>query len=143
MQTTHASRLNSRLVLALAILGVSAGCKGCKKDEPPPPLPSAAPVTAPPPTAPIELVPEEPAPPPSASASATAKPGGVGVSSSLKKCCSALTQNAANAPEPNKTYMLQAAAVCNAAVAAGQSSGAVVGAVSAALRGAGMPGACK
>lgn len=135
------SRPSLMLFWAFAPLALVAAA-GCKKDEPPPPLPappSAAPAAE---VAPIELVPEE-IPVPSASATAqTVKPGG-GSASSLKKCCSALTQNAANAPEPNKTYMLQAAAVCNGAVGAGQASGAAFGAISAALRGAGIPAACK
>ncbi|MGC4090495.1 MAG: hypothetical protein QM756_21995 [Polyangiaceae bacterium] len=130
--------------MSLLVPLVAVQTVGCKKDEPPPPLPSAAPVATPAPTAPVELVPEVPAAP-SASASASATPvkGGVSAAGSLKKCCSALTQNAQSAPEPNKTYMLQAAAVCNAAAGAGQASGAAFGAISAALRGAGMPTACK
>lgn len=140
MQTTQATRCP--LLLSVLMLSALSGAVGCKKDEPPPPLPSAAPATTPAPTAPIELVPEEIPPAPSASASAAPVKGG-GTASSLKKCCSALSQNAQSAPEPNKTYMLQAAAVCNAAVGAGQASGAALGAITAALRGAGLPSACK
>lgn len=141
MHTSKASRLSPVLLCALVPLAWG-GSAGCKKDEPPPPLPAAASTPTPAETAPIELVPEE-LPVPSASASAAPPKTGGGTASSLKKCCGALTQNAANAPEPNKTYMLQAAAVCNAAVGAGQASPAAVGAISAALRGAGMPTACK
>jgi hypothetical protein len=141
-QTTKARLLAPLLVTLVVPLG-AIGAAGCKKDEPPPPLPSAAPAatTPPPPTQPLELVPEV-APAPSASASAEpVKTGSGSAGSSLKKCCSALTQNAQSAPEPNKTYMLQAAAICNATVGA---SGAIpAGAISAALRGAGMPTACK
>jgi hypothetical protein len=144
MKQTKKAHVLCPLLLSLGVPLALAQTTGCKKDEPPPPLPSAAPVTTPPPTAPVELVPEVPVAP-SASASASAKPatGGVGASGSLKKCCAALTQNAQSAPEPNKTYMLQAAAVCNGAAAAGQASGAAFGMISAALRGAGMPTACK
>lgn len=142
MQTTKARLLPPLLLSAAVLLPLTAGVAGCKKDEPPPPLPSAAPVAAPPQTAPIELVPEE-IPVPSASASAAPPKTGGGTASSLKKCCGALSQNAANAPEPNKTYMLQAAAVCNAAVGAGTASPGTLSAISAALRGAGMPTACK
>jgi hypothetical protein len=144
MKQTKKAQVLAPLLLSLMV-PVVAQITGCKKEEPPPPLPAAPSVpTTPPPTAPVELVPETPIAP-SASASASAAPtgGGVSAAASLKKCCSALTQNAANAPEPNKTYMLQAAAVCNAAAGAGQASGAAFGAISAALRGAGMPTACK
>jgi hypothetical protein len=132
------------LLLSVLVPVFAVDVTGCKKDEPPPPLPSAAPAATPTPTAPIELVPET-TPVASASASASATPvrtGGSG-GSSLAKCCSALSQNAQSAPEPNKTYMLQAAAVCKGAAAAGQASGAAFGAITAALRGAGMPTACK
>lgn len=142
MKQTTKARLLAPLLLSLLVPLGALQSAGCKKDEPPPPLPSAAPAatTPPPPTQPLELVPEV-APAPSASASAEPVKTGGGSGSSLKKCCSALTQNAQSAPEPNKTYMLQAAAICNAAVGA---SGAIpAGAISAALRGAGMPTACK
>ncbi|HWA76403.1 MAG TPA: hypothetical protein VG937_28890 [Polyangiaceae bacterium] len=143
MKQTTKARVLAPLLLSLVVPLCALQAAGCKKDEPPPPLPSAAPVatTPPPPTQPLELVPEV-APAPSASASAEpVKTGGGGGGSSLKKCCAALTQNAQSAPEPNKTYMLQAAAICNAAVGA---SGAIPsGAITAALRGAGMPTACK
>jgi hypothetical protein len=144
MKQTKKAHVLAPLLLSLVVPLLAVQTTGCKKDEPPPPLPSAAPVATAAPTAPVELVPEVPVAPPSASASASAKPtGGVSASGSLKKCCSALTQNAQSAPEPNKTYMLQAAAVCNGAAAAGQASGAAFGMISAALRGAGMPTACK
>jgi len=126
------------VLVPLAALGFTA----CKKDEAPPPLPSATATATTAPTAPVELVPEE-IPVPSASASVAAPKGGGGSASTLKKCCAALTQNAQSAPEPNKTYMLQAAAVCNGAAAAGQASGAALGAINAALRGAGMPPGCR
>ena len=144
MKQTKKAHVLAPLLVSLMVPLLAVQATGCKKDEPPPPLPSAAPVAAPPPTAPVELVPEVPvAPSASASASATPTKTGVSAAGSLKKCCAALTQNAQSAPEPNKTYMLQAAAVCNAAAGAGQASGAAFGAISAALRGAGMPTACK
>jgi hypothetical protein len=62
---------------------------------------------------------------------------------SLKACCAALSQNAASAPPPTNMYMLQAAAACNAAVAQGKDKASVVGIVSGALKGAGMPAACR
>lgn len=140
MKTTK-TKILAPLLLAFGPALV-AGYTGCKKDEPPPPLPSAAPEEAPAPTAPLELAPEIPLPSASASEEAPKAKGG-GSSSSLKKCCGALRQNAENAPEPNKTYMLQAAGVCDMAAGAGQASGSALGPISAALRGAGLPTACK
>ena len=140
--TITKARILAPLAFSLAIPALSVTMGGCKKDEPPPPLPSASPQAAapPPPTAPIELVPETPIA--SASASASAAPvraGGGG--GSLKACCAALRQNAASAPEPNKGFMLTAAQICDGAAAAGQTSAA--GPITAALRGAGLPTACK
>ena len=128
------STLLAPLFVCLLVPVLGAGATGCKKDEPPPPLPSASPVAAAPtpPPAPVEILPEEP---PAPSASASAAPPKTGTTSSLKKCCSALRQNAASAPEPNKTYMLTAAQACD--------MGAGIPALSSMLRGAGMPAACK
>jgi hypothetical protein len=73
---------------------------------------------------------------------AAVKTGGGG--QSLAKCCSALASNAELAPEPNKTYMKTAAAACSGAVAGGQSQGAVLAAVNAALKGViSAPATCK
>jgi len=110
----------------------------CKKDEPPPPLPSAAPQVAPPPQT-VELQPIAEALP-DAAASTTAKKVGVAKPASIAACCAALEQNAANAPEPNKTYMLQAAAFCKAQ---GGSNPAIVGMLQGMLKGAGLPASCK
>lgn len=114
---------------------------GCKKDEPPPPLPSAAPVAAPTPQAPLELAPED-AGVAEVDAGAPKKTGGGG-GQSLQKCCQALLQNAESAPEPNKTYMKQAGAMCQAMAGSGQGQASILAAISGALRGAGMPAACK
>jgi len=116
---------------------------GCKKDEPPPPLPSAAPAASTVAAAPqtLELAPE---PVPSDSAEAK-KPTGTGVpGASLKKCCAALAQNATLAP-PGSTQalaMVQASQACNVAVAAGAASPAVLAAVRAAMGGAALPAGC-
>jgi hypothetical protein len=115
---------------------------GCKKDEPPPPLPSAPPTASTPAAAPptLELAPE---PVPSESAEPK-KPTGTGVpGSSLKKCCDALAQNSKNAPPPNNTLMLQASQACNIAVAAGAASPQVLAAVRAAMGGAALPAGCQ
>jgi len=129
-------------LLGLTVSFAATGYMGCKKDEPPPPLPSAttppaAPVTAAPT---LELQPE---PQPSASAADSAKkPTGGAPAQSFSKCCAALAQNAASAPEPNKTYMTTAANMCKSMVAAGQSGQSIVGTLQGLLRGAGMPSAC-
>ena len=115
---------------------------GCKKDEPPPPLPSAAPVAAPTPTPALELAPED-AGPLDAGVDAGKKVGRGGGGQSLMKCCQALLQNAEIAPEPNKTYMKQAGAMCQSMAGTGQGQASILAAVSGALRGAGMPAACK
>jgi hypothetical protein len=135
-----ASSVLGPVLLGLFVSSLAAGYMGCKKDEPPPPLPSAAPAAVPTPTAPLELAPEEV---PVASASASVKkPTGGAPAQSFAKCCAALTQNAASAPEPNKTYLLQAAGACNSAVAAGKGGTSIVGAIQGLLRGVGMPSAC-
>lgn len=127
------------MVVGVLIAGTSF--VGCKKDEPPPPLPSAAPVAAPTPSAPLELAPEEP-PAPSASAAEVKKPSG-GPSQNFSNCCKALLQNAQSAPEPNKTYMVTAGNMCTSMVAAGQGGPSIVSALQGVLRGVGMPSACR
>jgi hypothetical protein len=88
----------------------------------------------------LEILPEEQ---PAASASASVKkPTGGVPAQSFAKCCAALTQNAASAPEPTKTTLTQAAGMCNSLVAAGKSGPGVVSAIQGALRGIGMPSAC-
>src|SRR4051794_32230878 len=135
-----ASSVFGPVLLGLLVSSLAPGYLGCKKDEPPPPLPSAAPPTVATPTAPVELVPE---PEPVASASASVKkPGGGAPAQSFAKCCAALTQNAASAPEPTKTSLTQAAGICNSLVAAGKSGPGVVSAFQGLLRGVGMPSAC-
>jgi hypothetical protein len=135
-----ASSVFGPVLLGLLVSSMATGYMGCKKDEPPPPLPSAAPAAVPTPTAPVELVPEEL---PVASASASVKKPGVGApAQSFAKCCAALTQNAASAPEPTKTSLTQAAGMCNSLVAAGKSGPGVVSAIQGLLRGVGMPSAC-
>ena len=115
---------------------------GCKKDEPPPPLPSAPPAatTAAPAPETLQLAPE---PVPSDSAEPKKPTGGGVAGPSLKKCCDALAQNAKSAPPPNNTIMLQASQACNVAVAAGAASPAVMAAVRTAMGGAALPPGCQ
>lgn len=111
----------------------------CKKEEPPPPLPSAAPQPAPTPQA-VELQPLAEAVP-DAGADPTKKAvGHAAKPASIAACCAALEQNAQSAPEPNKTYMLQAAAFCKSQ---GAANPAIVGMLQGMLKGAGLPASCK
>ena len=136
-----ASSVLGPILLGVVLSSLATGALGCKKDEPPPPLPSAAPAAVPTPTAPLELAPEEPVA--SAAPVESAKKVGTGApAQSFAKCCSALTQNAASAPEPTKTSLTQAAGICNSLVAAGKSGPGVVSAFQGLLRGVGMPSAC-
>ena len=114
---------------------------GCKKEEPPPPLPTAAPVTAAP--APLQLKPEDAGVklPPDAGHKKPVYHGGGG-GGGLGPCCAALQQNAMSAPPPMNAYMLQAAALCSAFAAQGKDKSAVSGMLLGALKGAGMPAAC-
>jgi hypothetical protein len=118
----------------LAMLSLTS----CKKDEPPPPLPSAAPVVAPPPQ-PVELQPIAEAVPDAAVETTVKKTTGTKPASILA-CCAALEQNAASAPEPNATYMKQAAAFCKSQ---GGANAAIIGMLQGMLRGAHLPASCK
>lgn len=114
---------------------------GCKKDEPPPPLPTAAAPTAEPsPVLAIEPVPELP---PDAGAPVKKGVGGVAPAANIQACCNALAQNAASAPEPTATYMKQAAATCGVLAQQGKDKGTLVAVLAGVLKGAGMPAACK
>lgn len=121
---------------ALVIALVAAS--GCKKDEPPPPLPEPKVVETT--EKPLELKPEDagaPVQPKPAAKPTTRKASGIG------QCCAALRQNAANAPEPTKGYMLYAASACDMAAAQGKDKASIVGQLAAALKGAGLPADCK
>ena len=135
-----ASSVLGPVLLGVLVSSLATGYLGCKKDEPPPPLPSATAAPTPTPTAPLEILPEEPVA--SAAPVQSAKKGGGAPAQSFAKCCSALTQNAASAPEPTKTSLTQAAGICNSLVAAGKSGPGVVSAFQGLLRGVGMPSAC-
>lgn len=128
-------------VSALLVSASALALPGCKKDEPPPPLPIEAPAATA--EAPLQLKPEDAGVPPKVEEKPKATGGARSSAGSLQKCCAALQQNAVNAPEPTRTYMLQAAAVCSAAVAQGQDKSSITAALTNALKGAGMPVACK
>ena len=143
--------MRTSLIVALfsLSLAVVAGCP--KDDNQPPPIPSSAPtpvLPTPPPTQ-VEIVAEVDAGAPVEDAAAaakkvTARPADV---AGLKACCAAIKQNAASMPPPNNIYAESAAAVCQGLVAA-TASGAVsktvaLSQINAALKGAGMPPACR
>ncbi len=125
------------LVLPLLAV-VTVGCN--KEEAPPPPPASAAPSAESVPT--LEM---EPLPDPVVDAGPEVKKGTGGGRSagSLQACCDALMQNAAAAPEPTATYMKQAAATCGSLAAQGKDKASIIGILQAALRGAGMPAACR
>src|SRR5687768_12013760 len=83
--------------LGLLLPVMVTSCQGCKKDEPPPPLPSAtAPATTT--AAPLELAVEDAGVPDVEDTGPDVKRLGVGKApGNLKKCCQAIKQNAANA----------------------------------------------
>ena len=142
-QRMSASQMLKPIAVGLLVTLAGVGYLGCKKDEPPPPLPTPATASvAPTQTAPLELIPEDAGIADAAEDADAAKKGGGG-GSSMKACCAALAQNAKSAPPPNNQYMEAAALACNAAVGAGQSQAAISAAIQAALRGAGMPPGCK
>jgi hypothetical protein len=107
--------------LGLLLPVMVTSCQGCKKDEPPPPLPSA---TAPPPTAAptLELAVEDAAVPIEDAGPDVKKGVGGTKASNLKKCCQAIKQNAANAPMPTKAYLENLAASCFAMAGQGGAS---------------------
>lgn len=134
------------LCRAAALVGTLGWClSGCRKDEPPPPLPAAPKVVEPIAEAPLQLQPEdagkpaEPAAIPSAKSASTHKASPSG----LAQCCAALRQNAVSAPEPTKGYMQYAAGVCDLAAAQGKDKANIVGVITTALKGAGLPADCK
>ena len=124
----------------IGVLGASL--LACRKDEPPPPLPPAPKAVEPVAEAPLELTPEDAGKPPEPAAApkaATHKAATGG----LATCCAALRQNAVNAPEPNKGYMTYAAGLCDLAAAQGKEKASIVATLQSALKGAGLPTACK
>jgi hypothetical protein len=129
-------------VSVLSVVAASSVAMGCKKEEPPPPLPSAQPVTAAP--APLQLKPEDAGVKMPVDSGIKKKVVGHGSGGGgLGPCCAALQQNAASAPAPTNGYMLQAAALCSALAAQGKDKAAVGGMLLGALKGAGMPAQCR
>lgn len=136
------NRTFTSLLVSVVLPISSLAIVGCKKDEAPPPLPtSAAPAEEPSPVLAIEPVPDVV---PDAGAPTKKVGGGVTApAANIQSCCNALAQNAASAPEPNATYMKQAAATCGVLAAQGKDKGTLVAVIAGMLKGAGMPAACK
>ena len=144
--------MNSKLWTSLAPITLSLAwplaalaVTGCKKEEPPPPpLPVPKPTAVA--TAPIELKPIDAGGEPDAAA-AKKPAGGMGRApagaSGLEKCCAALGQNAMSAPANSRMYMMQAASMCQAAAAQGKDKATMLTMITGALKGAGVPAACK
>ena len=134
------------LCRAAALVGTLGWClSGCRKDEPPPPLPAAPKVAEPVAEAPLQLQPEDAGKPAVAPVAPVAKSTSAHKASpsGLAQCCAALRQNAVNAPEPNKGYMQYAAGVCDLAATQGKDKANIVGIITQALKGAGLPSDCK
>lgn len=127
-------------VLGVLVPLLALGLLSCEKDEAPPPLPSAAPVAVAPEPQQLVIAEEDAA---VDVAEDVKKTGGGRPGNSLTACCAALTQNAANAPEPNAGFLRTAATVCNGAAAAGRTSGSVLPQIRAALQGMNMPAGCQ
>lgn len=108
------------VAIGLLLPAVMTSFNGCKKDEPPPPLPSAtAPATT---SAPVlELAVEDAGV--DADDGAPKKVGKGGrPGGNIMKCCQALKQNAANAPPPTNAYLYNLAASCEAMAKGGATS---------------------
>jgi len=118
---TTSTRLWVPIALGLVLPAMVSSCQGCKKDEPPPPLPSAtAPAST---TAPVlELAVEDAGEDVVDAADAGKKLGVGGGAANIKKCCQAIKQNAANAPMPTKAYLENLAASCFAMAKQGATS---------------------
>jgi hypothetical protein len=107
--------------LGLLLPVMVTSCQGCKKDEPPPPLPSAtAPATTT--AAPLELAVEDAGVPDVEDTGPDVRKLGGKPPGNLKKCCQAIKQNAANAPMPTKAYLENLAASCFALAGQGGTS---------------------
>jgi hypothetical protein len=137
-RTVRQSRSLGALMLAGVLL---TGIAACNKDEAPPPLPQAKPATTP--TA-LQLQPpaEEDAGA-DKPAKKTGKGGGGKAQGTLGPCCAALRQNAANAPPETQAHLLNAAAACDAANAAGGAKSGFLGMLGGLLKGSGAPPACQ
>jgi hypothetical protein len=137
------NRTITRLLVSLALPVSSLVVVGCKKDEAPPPLPTATAAPAPEPSPVLAIEPVPDVAPDAGPVTARKVGGAAAPAANMQACCNALAQNAASAPEPNATYMKQAAATCGVLAAQGKDKGSLVAVIAGMLKGAGMPAACK
>jgi hypothetical protein len=142
------SRLITALCAAVMPFALALTVQGCGKDDEvtPPPTPSVAPAPTPS-AAPMVLKTEDDAgvdAPDDAAADADAAPKatGGGDPTGVRKCCTALRQNANSAPLDQKGSLLSAAAMCDGLVNSPQGRQAL-SAVRGLVKGAGMPAECK
>jgi hypothetical protein len=140
MTTRVATRISPRLGCSLLGVALLLAATSCKKEEPPAPPPPPPPA----PVVPVEIKPEEPAPAPTPepTATSTAKAGPAADSTGLKKCCSALRQNAQSAPPDQAPAYLMAAGACEGLVNSSQGRQAL-GTIRAMLKGASLPASCQ
>jgi hypothetical protein len=132
-------------VVVVFFLSSLTGCKKKEEEPAPAPIPAAAPAPTPTPAPVVIEVDSGPAVPDAApvakstgkASTAAADPTG------LRACCAALEQNAASMPAPNNAYALQAAAICKSLAAAGAGKGGAAAQITAAMKGANIPPACK
>ena len=142
-------RLITALCAAIMPFALAFVVQGCdKKDEDVAPAVPSATTPPPPPSAtapPVQLKVEEDAGMVADAADASdaaPKATGGGDPTGIRRCCSALRQNANSAPLDQKGSYLSAAAMCDGLVNSPQGRQAL-SAVRGILKGANMPGDCK
>ena len=137
MNTSRVAAISTALLLPLLIT-ISGNIAGCKKDEPPPPMPEGTAQG----TAPVQTidVPVD-APEEVGDADADAKPTGGG-GSNIMACCNALANAAGQSPPPNNMYLKAAADYCMGASKA-PNTRQTLSQIAGMLRGASLPGACR
>ena len=144
MKSTRSLTVVSALFVPFLVALAANGPAGCKKDETEP-VPSAAPPPPATPTPVNNVVPEEDAgldAGPDGDASDGKKPTGTGDPTGIRKCCTALRQNAKSAPPEQQGALLAAAGVCDSLVNNPQGRQAL-SQIRGILKGANMPGECQ
>jgi hypothetical protein len=144
------SRFLTALCAAVLPFALALAVQGCKnEDDAAMTQPSAVPTPAPTPSAapPVALKTEEAVVVDAGDDAADASDGapkatGTGDPTGMRKCCSALRQNANSAPLDQKGSYLSAAALCDGLVNSPQGKQAL-GAVRGLLKGASMPSSCQ
>lgn len=145
------SRILTALCAAVLPFALAFAAQGCgNKDNEVPAQPSSTPVSPPPPPPPppVELKTEEDAgtgadaADDAADAAPKATGGGSADPTGVRRCCSALRQNANSAPLDQKGPMLSAAAMCDGLVNSPQGRQALVS-VRGLLKSANVPADCK